>query len=74
MKVTLSKIGQAIGMLYLSIVGLYDLYFCYLWVIPQNASTEFIPVILRLFELSVYGWIWTTLKALVWPLYAFGIL
>ena len=73
MKNVLLKFGQGIAIVYFSSVGLYDLYFCYLWVIPPNAATEFLPVMFRLLKLALYGWIWTTLKSLVWPLFALGI-
>jgi len=73
MKSILSKFGKGIAFVYLSVAGLYDIYFCYLWVIPPNASTEFLPIMFRLFNLAIYGWIWTSIKALVWPLFALGV-
>jgi hypothetical protein len=48
-------------------ITLYDFYFAYLWIVEPDKQSHFIQCILNLITFALFGWIWTTLKAIIWP-------
>lgn len=65
MKSAFENIGYVLAFIYGMGVTIYDFYFMYVWIVVGNNG--FVHYLFDLFTFAIYGWIWTTLKALIWP-------
>ena len=67
MKKIAAQFGIFVLWAYGMVVAAYEVYFAYLFVVEPETPMHFIKVLLNLMHFSIWGWIWTMLKALIWP-------
>jgi hypothetical protein len=63
----LNQIGMVLLGVYGFLVGLYDLYFSYQFIVEPDKQSHFVSCMFNLIWYALYGWIWCMIKALASP-------